>query len=181
MYPHITNHNDQKYCGDVRITDSNTLRIVKEEAGYARCEIESILSRGFKGGNIGKEGRAFVMCMCMCMCQDTKARGVTQTMKGSPMTNPTHPLNDQKQSNPTPQKSTHTPNPNTDTTIPTPIHPPIPIPIPIPTPTGKPGQMGINVVGGNFFYSSKPYGVINGIDFGCVFVLHAYFMYGVVE
>lgn len=28
--------------------------------------------------------------------------------------------------------------------------------------------MGINVVGGNFFYSSKPYGVINGIDFGCV-------------
>ena len=38
-----------KYCGDVRITDSETLRIVKEEAGFARCEIESILSRGFKG------------------------------------------------------------------------------------------------------------------------------------
>lgn len=42
-----------RYCGDVRITDSDTLRIVKEEAGYARCEIESILSRGFKGGSIG--------------------------------------------------------------------------------------------------------------------------------
>ena len=38
-----------KYCGDVRITDSDTLRIVKEEAGFARCEVESILSRGFKG------------------------------------------------------------------------------------------------------------------------------------
>lgn len=26
--------------------------------------------------------------------------------------------------------------------------------------------MGINVVGGNFFYSAKPLGVIEGIDFG---------------
>ena len=47
--------------------------------------------------------------------------------------------------------------------------------------------MGINVVGGNFFYSAKPYGVINGIDFGCVFFfffffkIGAYFMYGVVK
>lgn len=38
-----------RYCGDTRITDSETLRIVKEEAGYARCEVESALSRGFKG------------------------------------------------------------------------------------------------------------------------------------
>jgi acetylglutamate kinase len=38
-----------QYCGDVRITDRETLRIVKEEAGFARCEIESSLSRGFKG------------------------------------------------------------------------------------------------------------------------------------
>ncbi|KAM3569922.1 hypothetical protein VYU27_008000, partial [Nannochloropsis oceanica] len=68
-----------KYCGDVRITDADTLRIVKEEAGFARCEVESILSRGFKG---------------------------------------------------------------------------------------RPGAMGINVVGGNFFYSAKPFGVIDGIDFG---------------
>lgn len=50
-----------KYCGDVRITNSETLRIVKEEAGYARCEIESILSRGFKGGNIGS---------CVGICGD---------------------------------------------------------------------------------------------------------------
>jgi len=67
------------YCGDVRVTDAETLRIIKEEAGFARCEIESALSRGFKG---------------------------------------------------------------------------------------RPGTMGINVVGGNFFYSAKPYGVIEGIDFG---------------
>lgn len=68
-----------RYCGDVRITDNDTLRIVKEEAGFARCEIESALSRGFKG---------------------------------------------------------------------------------------RPGAMGINVVGGNMFYSAKPFGVIEGVDFG---------------
>jgi acetylglutamate kinase len=57
-----------KYCGDVRITDSNTLRIVKEEAGYARCEIESILSRGFKGGNIGA---GIVLALCVaCLLTD---------------------------------------------------------------------------------------------------------------
>jgi acetylglutamate kinase len=38
-----------RYCGDTRITDTETLRIVKEEAGFARCEVESSLSRGFKG------------------------------------------------------------------------------------------------------------------------------------
>lgn len=69
-----------KYCGDVRITDSNTLRIVKEEAGYARCEIESILSRGFKGGNIGNCLRALVMCMCMC--ESTKAGGTVTRRRG---------------------------------------------------------------------------------------------------
>jgi acetylglutamate kinase len=26
--------------------------------------------------------------------------------------------------------------------------------------------MGINVVGGNMFYSAKPFGVIEGVDFG---------------
>jgi acetylglutamate kinase len=41
-----------RYCGDVRITDNDTLRIVKEEAGFARCEIESALSRGFKGESV---------------------------------------------------------------------------------------------------------------------------------
>lgn len=75
----------------MRITDSNTLRIVKEEAGYARCEIESILSRGFKGGNIGQCLIYRALVMCMCMCQDTKAGGgVTQT-KGSPDDQPNPP------------------------------------------------------------------------------------------
>ena len=70
-----------QYCGDTRITDDRSLRIIKEEMGFIRCEIESQLSRGF-----GKHG--------------------------------------------------------------------------------KPGAMGLNVVSGNFFYTAKPYGVIEGIDFG---------------
>ena len=30
---------------------------------------------------------------------------------------------------------------------------------------GRPGQSGINVVSGNFFYTAKPHGVRSGVDF----------------
>jgi amino-acid N-acetyltransferase len=62
----------------IRVTDSETLKDIKELSGYARFEIESSLARGF---------------------------------------------------------------------------------------SGKPGNSGINVVSGNFFYSGKPFGVRNGMDY----------------
>ncbi|KAJ1432259.1 Aspartate/glutamate/uridylate kinase [Ochromonadaceae sp. CCMP2298] len=46
---------DAVYCQGMRITDELALKLLKEEAGKARCEIESALARGFRGmtGNSG--------------------------------------------------------------------------------------------------------------------------------
>ena len=66
------------YHNNMRVTDDDTMRVLKEASGYIRYEIESSLARGFRG---------------------------------------------------------------------------------------KPGQSGINVVSGNSFYSAKPLGVRDGVDF----------------
>ena len=46
---------------------------------------------------------------------------------------------------------------------------------------GRPGQNGVQVVSGNFFYSAKPLGVRDGIDFKYVFVNFERFLMASIE